>query len=220
MSLTCSPPPRPTEPRPVGPLSQLLVSGGFLGRPRRVIAKIEHHLGELFPRMGFIVTTLTGPNRAVVRFYNQRGTAEQWIKAKTLRQALDAGDQLVEPRRLLHEQSRDETEAILQALIEISFGAHWCLRCAGNNGASIPSRSCAAVIAVTSPREVCSHLPRSRKRRHPCATAPFQRPHSQTGPRQLWRRKVVPVTATSRSVRQAPSRERPATSVSPRTAWA
>jgi Transposase DDE domain group 1 len=50
------------------------------GCPRRVIAKIEHHLGELFPRVGFIVTTLTGTNRAVVRFYNQRGTAEQWIK--------------------------------------------------------------------------------------------------------------------------------------------
>ncbi len=48
--------------------------------PRRVIAKIEHHLGELFPRVGFIVTSLTGTNRAVVRFYNQRGTAEQWIK--------------------------------------------------------------------------------------------------------------------------------------------
>ena len=30
--------------------------------------------------MGFIVTTLTGTNRAGVRFYNQRGTAEQWIK--------------------------------------------------------------------------------------------------------------------------------------------
>jgi hypothetical protein len=49
-------------------------------RPRRVIAKIEHHLGELFPRVGFIVTTLTVTNRAVVHFYNQRGTAEQWIK--------------------------------------------------------------------------------------------------------------------------------------------
>jgi hypothetical protein len=49
-------------------------------RTRRMIAKIEHHLGELFPRVGFIVTTLTGTNRAVVHFYNQRGTAEQWIK--------------------------------------------------------------------------------------------------------------------------------------------
>jgi Transposase DDE domain group 1 len=45
-----------------------------------VIAKVEHHLGELFPRVGVIVTTLTGTNRAVVHFYNQRGTAEQWIK--------------------------------------------------------------------------------------------------------------------------------------------
>jgi Transposase DDE domain group 1 len=49
-------------------------------RPRRVIAKIEHHLGELFPRVGFIVTTLSRTNRAVVRFYSQRETAEQWIK--------------------------------------------------------------------------------------------------------------------------------------------
>ena len=45
-----------------------------------MIAKVEHHLGELFPRVGFIVTTLTGTNRAVVHFDNQRGTAEQWIK--------------------------------------------------------------------------------------------------------------------------------------------
>src|SRR5262249_8816698 len=49
-------------------------------RPRRVIAKVEHHLGELFPRVGFIVTTLTRTSRAVVRFYNQRGTAAQWVK--------------------------------------------------------------------------------------------------------------------------------------------
>jgi hypothetical protein len=40
-----------------------------------VIAKVEHHLGELFPRVGFIVTTLTGTNLAIVRFYNQRGTS-------------------------------------------------------------------------------------------------------------------------------------------------
>jgi hypothetical protein len=47
---------------------------------RRVVAKVEHHLGELFPRVGFIVTNLVLPNRAVVRFYNKRATAEQWIK--------------------------------------------------------------------------------------------------------------------------------------------
>jgi Transposase DDE domain group 1 len=49
-------------------------------RTRRLIAKIEYHLGELFPWVGFIVTTLTGTNRAVVHFYSQRGTAEQWIR--------------------------------------------------------------------------------------------------------------------------------------------
>src|SRR5712691_890650 len=80
-SKTCSPAPRPTEPRPR--LVQYR-SFSYQGLPgtghERVIAKIEHHLGELFPRVGFIVTTLTGTNRAVVRFYNQRGTAEQWIK--------------------------------------------------------------------------------------------------------------------------------------------
>ena len=47
---------------------------------RRVVAKVEHHAGELFPRVGFIVTNLQIPNRAVVRFYNKRGTAEPWIK--------------------------------------------------------------------------------------------------------------------------------------------
>jgi hypothetical protein len=36
--------------------------------------------GELFPRVGFIVTNLDRPAKRVVRFYNQRGTAEQWIK--------------------------------------------------------------------------------------------------------------------------------------------
>jgi hypothetical protein len=46
------------------------------------VAKVEHHVGELFPRVGFIVTSLTLPNRAVVGS-NKRGTAEQWIKEGT-----------------------------------------------------------------------------------------------------------------------------------------
>jgi hypothetical protein len=50
------------------------------GKPRRVIAKIEWHPGELFPRVGFIVTNLPMEPDWVVRFYNQRGTAEQHIK--------------------------------------------------------------------------------------------------------------------------------------------
>ena len=47
---------------------------------RRVVAKVEFHCGELFPRVGFIVTNLATSSRAVVRFYNKRETAEQWIK--------------------------------------------------------------------------------------------------------------------------------------------
>jgi len=38
------------------------------------------HPGELYPRVGFIVTNLTRPANRVVAFYNQRGTAEQNIK--------------------------------------------------------------------------------------------------------------------------------------------
>jgi hypothetical protein len=59
---------------------------GFLYRAaswttaRRVVAKVEHHAGELFPRLGFIVTNTQLANRKVVHFYNQRGKAEQWIK--------------------------------------------------------------------------------------------------------------------------------------------
>jgi hypothetical protein len=48
--------------------------------PRRVIAKVEWHLDELVPRIGFVVTNLSRPAKRVVAFYNKRGTAEQWIK--------------------------------------------------------------------------------------------------------------------------------------------
>ncbi len=49
-------------------------------KPRRVVAKVEWHPSELYPRVGFIVTNLARPAERVVAFYNQRGTAEQWIK--------------------------------------------------------------------------------------------------------------------------------------------
>jgi len=48
--------------------------------PRRVVTKVEWHRGELFPRVGFIVTNLSVQAKGVVHFYNERGTAEQWIK--------------------------------------------------------------------------------------------------------------------------------------------
>jgi hypothetical protein len=49
-------------------------------QPRRVIAKVEWHPGELVPRVGFIVTNMSRPSERVVAFYNKRGTCEQWIK--------------------------------------------------------------------------------------------------------------------------------------------
>jgi hypothetical protein len=74
--------------RPVGRPSNtpIVWYAGFLyqakswNRARRVVAKVEWHNGELFPRVGVIVTNLSRPAKGVVRFYNQRGTAEQWIK--------------------------------------------------------------------------------------------------------------------------------------------
>lgn len=49
-------------------------------KPRRIVAKIEHHPGDMFPRLGFIVTNLKWRDKKVVKFYNKRGTCEQWIK--------------------------------------------------------------------------------------------------------------------------------------------
>ncbi len=53
---------------------------GSWSRMRRVVAKVEWHPGELYPRVGFVVTNLSRPAERIVAFYNQRGTAEQWIK--------------------------------------------------------------------------------------------------------------------------------------------
>jgi hypothetical protein len=49
-------------------------------KSRGVMAKVEWHPGELYPRVGFIITNLARPAERVVAFYNHRGTAEQWIK--------------------------------------------------------------------------------------------------------------------------------------------
>jgi hypothetical protein len=53
---------------------------GSWTKPRRVVAKVEWHPGELYTRVGFIVTNLARPAANVVAFYNKRGTCEQWIK--------------------------------------------------------------------------------------------------------------------------------------------
>ncbi|MFH1227141.1 MAG: IS1380 family transposase [Planctomycetota bacterium] len=57
-----------------------LYQAGSWNKPRRIIAKIEQYPNELFPRVGFIVTSLKWCDKKVVKFYNKRGTCEQWIK--------------------------------------------------------------------------------------------------------------------------------------------
>ena len=41
---------------------------------------ISYLQGELYPRVGFIVTNMSAQAPGVVHFYNGRGMAEQWIK--------------------------------------------------------------------------------------------------------------------------------------------
>jgi Transposase DDE domain group 1 len=74
---------RPTEwpsRRPIVSYHDFVYQAQSWNVSRRVVAKVEWHQGELFPRVGFIVTNLSYPPKGVVRFYNGRGTAEQWIK--------------------------------------------------------------------------------------------------------------------------------------------
>ena len=57
-----------------------MYQAGSWDRPHRVVAKVQWHCDQLFPRVGFIVTNLNRRAKNVVHSYNKRGTAEQWIK--------------------------------------------------------------------------------------------------------------------------------------------
>ena len=83
---------------------------------RRVVAKVEFHAGELFPRVVFIVTNLETPSRAVVRFYNKRGTAEQWIKE---------GKQAVKMTRLSCHRFRSNQVRLALSLLAYNLGNLW-----------------------------------------------------------------------------------------------
>ncbi len=85
-------------------------------KARRVVAKVEFHLGELFPRVGFMVTNLETPSRAVVRFYNKRGTAEQWIKE---------GKQAVKMTRLSCHRFRSNEVRLWLSLMAYNLGNLW-----------------------------------------------------------------------------------------------
>jgi len=111
-------------PRPVGrpSMKPLVEYKGFLYQAagwktaRRVVAKVEHHPGDLYPRVGFIVTNLTLPSQAVVRFYNERGTAEQWIKE---------GKQAVKMTRLSCHRFRSNEVRLWLTIIAYNLGNLW-----------------------------------------------------------------------------------------------
>jgi hypothetical protein len=111
-------------PRPVGRPSQKpagRVQGVPLpsrqledGAPRS--SKGGASCSELSPRVGFIVTNLTLPSRAVVRFYNKRGTAEQWIKE---------GKQAVKMTRLSCHRFRSNEVRLWLSVIAYNLGNLW-----------------------------------------------------------------------------------------------
>ena len=66
--------------------------------------------------MGFIVTNLETPSRTVVRFYNKRGTAEQWIKE---------GKQVVKMTRLSCHRFRSNEVRLWLSVIAYNLGNLW-----------------------------------------------------------------------------------------------
>ena len=106
---------RPTH-KPVVRYKSFLYQAASWNKARRVVAKVEFHAGELFPRVGFIVTNLETDSRAVVRFYDKRGTAEQWIKE---------GKQGVKMTRLSCHRFRSNEVRLWLSLIAYNLGNLW-----------------------------------------------------------------------------------------------
>jgi len=106
---------RPSH-KPVVRYKSFLYQAESWKKARRVVAKVEFHFGELFPRVGFIVTSLETDSRAVVRFYNKRGTAEQWIKE---------GKQAVKMTRLSCHRFRSNVVRLWLSVIAYNLGNLW-----------------------------------------------------------------------------------------------
>ena len=100
------------------PTFRLIGSRRIWERGVALVAKVEFHFGELFPRVGFIVTNLETSSRAVVRFYNKRGTAEQWIKE---------GKQAVKLTRLSCHRFRANEVRLWLSVIAYNLGNLWRL---------------------------------------------------------------------------------------------
>ena len=106
---------RPSH-KPLARYKSFLYQAASWKTARRVAAKVEFHSGELFPRVGFMVTNLEADSRAVVRFYNKRGTAKQWIKE---------GKQAVKMTRLSCRRFRSNKVRLWLSLIAYNLGNLW-----------------------------------------------------------------------------------------------
>jgi hypothetical protein len=102
--------------KPVVRYKSFLYQAASWTKARRVVAKVEFHFDELFPRVGFIVNNFQTSNRAVVRFYSQRATAEQWIKE---------GKQAVAMTRLSCHRFRANEVRLWLSVIADNLGNLW-----------------------------------------------------------------------------------------------
>jgi hypothetical protein len=107
---------RKAQLQPIVQYQSFLYQAASWRTARRVVAKVRFHLGELFPRVGFIVTNLAALSRAVVRFYNKRGTAEQWIKE---------GKQAAKMTRLSCHRFRANEVRLWLSVIAYNLGNLW-----------------------------------------------------------------------------------------------
>jgi hypothetical protein len=64
---------------------------GSWTKPRRVIAKVEWHPGELYPRVGFIVTNMSRPAERVVASVGRAKSGSRKVKARSSGRGCRAG---------------------------------------------------------------------------------------------------------------------------------
>ena len=83
---------------------------------RRVVAKVEFHCWRTVPARGLHRDQPGDGQPAVVRFYNKRGTAEQWIKE---------GKQAVKMTRLSCHRFRSNEVRLWLSLIAYNLGNLW-----------------------------------------------------------------------------------------------
>ncbi len=102
--------------KPVVRYKGFLYQAASWSTAHRLVAKVEFPAGELFPRVGFIITNLEADSRAVVHFYNRRGMAEQWIKEEK---------QAVNTTRLSCQRFRSNEVRLWLSVMAYNLGNLW-----------------------------------------------------------------------------------------------